>query len=94
MFFWKWNNVPVSWMCKKYIAVSDSSTESEIMSLDAGLRVDGELALDLLDKVIEVLCSNNNNVQPKHTSIQETGVRLVVPKSRPRKSKKNRRLIN
>ena len=30
--------VPVSWMCKKQTAVSHSSTESEIISLDAGLR--------------------------------------------------------
>ena len=33
--------VPVSWMCKKQTAVSHSSTESEIISLDTGLRLDG-----------------------------------------------------
>ena len=33
--------VPISWMCKKQTAVSHSSTESEIISLDAGLRLDG-----------------------------------------------------
>ena len=38
--------VPVSWMCKKQTAVSHSSTESEIISLDAGLRLDGIPALD------------------------------------------------
>ena len=32
--------VPVSWMCKKQTAVSHSSTESEIISFDAGLRLD------------------------------------------------------
>ena len=64
--------VPVSWMCKKQIAVSDSSTESETIALDAGLRMDGLRALDLWVIVIEVLRSTNNNVQPKHTSIQET----------------------
>ena len=37
----------VSWMCKKQTSVSHSSTESEIISLDAGLRMDGSLALDL-----------------------------------------------
>ena len=31
--------VPISWMCKKQTSVSDSSTESEIISLDAGLRI-------------------------------------------------------
>ena len=33
--------VPKSWMCKKQSSVSHRSTESEIISLDAGLRVDG-----------------------------------------------------
>ena len=47
-------------MCKKQTSVSHSSTESEIVSLDAGLRMDGILALDLWDVVIEVLHSSNN----------------------------------
>ena len=42
-------------MCKKQTSVSHSPTESEIILLDAGLRVDGLPALDLLDLVIEVL---------------------------------------
>ena len=33
--------VPIIWMCKKQTAVSHSSTESEIISLDTGLRLDG-----------------------------------------------------
>ena len=33
--------VPISWMCKKQTSVSHSSTESEIISLDTGLRLDG-----------------------------------------------------
>ena len=33
-------------MCKKQTSVSHSSTESEVMSLDAGLRMDVILALD------------------------------------------------
>ena len=32
--------VPISWMCKKQMSVSHSSTESEIISLDAGLQMD------------------------------------------------------
>ena len=36
--------VTISWMCKKQTAVSHSSTETEIISLDAGLRLDGLLA--------------------------------------------------
>ena len=47
--------VPISWMCKKQTAVSHSSTESEIISLDAGLRFDGIPALDLWDLIVSVL---------------------------------------
>ena len=43
--------VPTSWKCKKQTSVSHSSTESEIFSLDAGLRMDGIPALDLWDVV-------------------------------------------
>ena len=41
-------------MCKKQTSVSHSSTEAEIISLDAGLRMDGIPALTLWDLVIEV----------------------------------------
>ena len=44
--------VPISWMCKKQTAVSHSSTESEIISLDTGLRLDGLLALELWDLIV------------------------------------------
>ena len=47
--------VPTSWMCKKQTSVSHSSTESEIISLDAGLRLDGIPALDLWDLIVSVL---------------------------------------
>ena len=46
--------VPTSWMCKKQTSVSRSSTESEITSLDAGLRLDGIPALDLWDRIVSV----------------------------------------
>ena len=46
--------VPISWMCKKQTAVSHSSTESEIISLDTGLRLDGLLALELWDLIVSV----------------------------------------
>ena len=42
--------VPVSWMCKKH-----SATESEIISLDIGLRLDGLPALELWDLIVSVL---------------------------------------
>ena len=47
--------VPISWMCKKQTAVSHSSTESEIISLDTGLRLDGLPALELRDLIVSVL---------------------------------------
>ena len=39
--------VPISWMCKKQTSVSHRSTEADVISLDAGLRMDGVPALDL-----------------------------------------------
>ena len=47
--------VPISWMCKKQTSVSHSSPESEIISLDTGLRLDGLPALDLWDLIVSVL---------------------------------------
>ena len=46
--------VPISWMCKKQTAVSHSSTEPEIISLDTGLRLDGLPALELWDLIVSV----------------------------------------
>ena len=42
-------------MCKKQTSVSHSSTEFEILSLDAGLRLDGIPALDLWDLIVSLL---------------------------------------
>ena len=47
--------VPIGWMCKKQTSVSHSSTESEIISLDTGLRLDGLPALELWDLIVSVL---------------------------------------
>ena len=46
--------VPISSMCKKQTSVSHSSTESEIISLDTGLRLDGLPALELWDLIVSV----------------------------------------
>ena len=46
--------VPISWVCKKQIAFSHSSTESEIISLDTGLRLDELLALEIWDLIVPV----------------------------------------
>ena len=52
--------VPINWMCEKQTSVSHSSTESEIISLDAGLRLDGITALDLWDLIVAVLHGNTH----------------------------------
>ena len=52
--------VPISWMRKKQTSVTHSATESEIISLDAGLRLDGIPALDLRDLIVAVLHGNTN----------------------------------
>ena len=44
-------------MCKKQTSVSHSSTESEISSSDAGLRLDGLPALELWDLIVSVFGS-------------------------------------
>ena len=76
VYFWKYN------ICSSQMDVQETdcfftqSKESETISLHAGLRMDGSLALDLWDIVIEVLRSTNNIVQPNHNGIQETGSTL------------------
>ena len=64
----------MSWMCKKQTSVSHSSTEAELVSLDAGLHIDGILAFDLWDLAKEVfsLLSNpiNENQKIKHEETQ------------------------
>ena len=62
--------VPRSWMCKKQTSVSHSSTEAEIIFLDAGLRMDGIPALDLWDLVIEVFHSSPNQLKKSKGQIR------------------------
>ena len=51
----------INWMCNKQTSVSHSSTESEIISLDAGFRLDGIPALDLWDLIVLVLGNTTQN---------------------------------
>ena len=68
-------------MRKKQTSVSHSSAESEIILLDAGLRMDGILALDLWDLVIEVLGMTQRIPKPTQACTQETGVKTqITPK--------------
>ena len=59
----------ISWMCKKHTSVSHRSTESEIISVDAGL--DGIPALDSWDLIVAVLHGNT------YQSNQERGDPLL-----------------
>ena len=52
--------VPITWMCKKQGAVSKSTAESEIISLDAMLRMEGIPMLTLWDTVIETLSNEKS----------------------------------
>ena len=54
-------------MCKKQTSVSHSSTKSEIISLDAGLRLDGIPTLDLWDLIVLVL---GNTIQTHDRTVQ------------------------
>ena len=55
------------WMCKKQTSVSRSSTESEIISLDAGLRLDGIPAIDLWDLIVAALGNTNQSHEEQTT---------------------------
>ena len=46
--------VPVSWLCENQTAVSHSTSEAEVISFDAGARLEGLPALILWDLVIDV----------------------------------------
>ena len=59
--------VSISWMCKKQTSVSHISTGSEIISLDAGFRLNGIPALDSWDLIVAVLDGNT------HQTNQERG---------------------
>ena len=67
LFFGSHTFVPISWICKKHTSVSHSSTESDINSLDAGLRLDGIPALDLWDLIVAAVLGNTSQ------SHKETG---------------------
>ena len=78
--------VPISWMRKKQTSVSHSATEAEVISLDAGLRMDRIPALDLWDLVIEVFHSVPNRTEgPKRelrvklSAIVESNMHNTIP---------------
>ena len=76
-------------MCKKHTAVSYSSTESEIISLGTGLRLDGLPALELWDLIVSVLGNVprvsdrsgqlDNNIHKRHKSQKKIDVMEDIP---------------
>ena len=66
-------------MCKKQTSVSDSSTEAAIISLDAGLRMDGISALTLWDLVIEEFHSAPNRIDGPKREPWENPSAVVKP---------------
>ena len=66
--------VPTS-LCKKQTSVSHSSTEAEMISLDAGLRMVGIPALDLWDLVIAVFHSSPNQSNDTKDQVRGTSSR-------------------
>ena len=71
--------VPISWMYKKQTSVSHSSTESEIISLDAALRMDGISALDLWDLIVTVLHGNTNQSKQVQGDLSTSQTRKKIP---------------
>ena len=82
---------PLCWMCQKQTSVSNSSTESEIISLDAGLRLEGIPALDLWDLIVTVLHGNTNpsNQARGELCTNQREVRAVPHKLQKRKKSWN-----
>ena len=64
-------------MSKKQTSVSHSSTELEIISLDAGLRLDGISAVDLWDLIVEVLGNTNQSHEERRETRFWTNVKFV-----------------
>ena len=71
--------VPLSWMCKKQGCQSHSSTEAEVISLDAGLRMEGLSALAFWDEVISVFHPDTpRNTIPKQLTAQLVDGHLAI----------------
>ena len=75
--------VPVRWPCKEHTAVSHSSTEVEVISLDAGLRLYGNLASGLWEHAIDVLepqaqCNLTRHPKKKLQMSKNNGVNQLM----------------
>ena len=64
---------------KKQTSASHRSTESGIISLDAGLRLDGIRALDLWDLIVTVLHGNANQSKQVQGTVSTSLTRKKIP---------------
>ena len=60
--------VPLSWICKKQGAVSHSSTEAEVVGLDAMIRLEGLPCLNLFEQIVQILYPGVANAPSKANS--------------------------
>ena len=54
--------VPITWICKKQSAVSHSSTEAEVIALNAAVRLDGVPWLLFREEVVQVFAQGKEPV--------------------------------
>ena len=59
--------VPLTWLCKKQGAISHSSSEAEIISLDAVLRTEGIPLLTLWSQVLDIMHPTDGSTQAKRS---------------------------
>ena len=85
--------VPMGGMCKKQTSVSHSSTESEIISLDAGLRLEDISAFDFWDLIVSVLGNTTQNHDRTVRPVVSTS-EICSPPHTIHKRKQSRRVIN
>ena len=91
--FWKSHICSISWMYKKQTAVSHSSTEPEIISLDTGLRLDDLSSLELWDLIVSVLENPTQNHDRTGSSVENPS-EICSPPHTIHKRKQSRRVIN
>ena len=85
--------VPISWMCRKQASVSHRTTESESISPDAGLRLDGIPARDLWDLIVAVLENTNQSHKEQGDLCTNQGEVRAIPHTL-HKRKQSQRVIN
>ena len=87
--------VPITWISKKQTAVSHSSTEAELISLDAGMRTEALPILSFWDTICQVFhqdrlpAGTGPQVPPKGQSLGELLEKYIdwIPPSLPPHSK-------